>query len=233
LQPQLYRSRSRLLISLPGNDYYAIDKGNQYFSSLLPKVAVSQKFFEGLFSDSQSNFNLDRSYFGSDYRSQMKTWSETLDIHMETQGIIAVDVYHRNPDQAKQISLALDNYLTGENQYFQEMGDKAKLEIIDQPIVSRYPVKPNLAGNALASLILGMIIGIASMFFKPKIRMKMKEVEGRVKKENKKVEYIPVENMDFLKENVVNIDMGNSQNQEIDRREPDAPIRGNIGNILK
>lgn len=228
LQPQLYRSRSKLLVTMYGNDYYAIDKGNQYFASLLPKIASSQSFFNDLFSGSADTYGLDRAYFGSTYREEMRAWERTMSISMDAQGILTVDIYHSNPEQAKQISMALDNYLIAKESYFQQLADKADIKIIDQPIVSRYPVKPDLAGNAVAAMILGALIGAAMELSRS--GEKKKKTDKAVKEA--KTEYIPVKDMDFLKDNVVvEIKEGTPERQPAPV-DTDNHFRGNIGNVM-
>lgn len=229
LQPQLYRSRSRLLVSMYGNDYYAIDKGNQYFASLLPKVAGSQSFFSDLFSANQQAYGLDASYFGSGSREQMRAWQKTAELRMDAQGILTIDIFHRNPDQARQISLALSNYLISEGSYFQELHEKADIKIIDQPLVSRYPVKPDLVGNGLTSLILGTLIGAARELARDGNRKKKK---ATVAIKEPKTEYIPVKNLDFLKDNVV-VEVREEKSQPSGETAPEpVRFRGNIGNII-
>jgi len=167
-----YRSSSRLLIIQDNTslDPYSLSTSNQYLGSLLSEAAYSGSFFELL---SASDSQVDWTYFGSAYKDQIQKWKETVAIqNVGNTGIIQIDIYHPNPSQARAISLAVNNLLIAKNGLYQNGGKNLKLEIIDQPVLSSWPVRPNLPLNFSAALILGLLFGLSYVYYFPTKRVK-------------------------------------------------------------
>jgi len=175
-----YRSSSRLLIiqDNPSLDSYNLAKSNQYLGSLLTEAAYSGSFFELL---SSSDSRIDWSYFGSNYKDQVKKWKETISVqNVGDTGIIQIDIYYPDQTQAKNISLAVNNLLIAKNGLYQNSGDNLKIKIIDQPILSSWPVKPNLLLNFITALILGTLFSFSYVYYFPAKKVK-KESVARIK----------------------------------------------------
>ncbi|MCX6797919.1 MAG: Wzz/FepE/Etk N-terminal domain-containing protein [Candidatus Falkowbacteria bacterium] len=167
-QPLKYRSKSRLLIIQNINaDPYTLSQSNQYLSNLFSEVIYSSSFFD--LTSSNSQFNIDKNYFSGNYKKQMKTWGKTVEAKsVGNTGIIEIDIYHQDPAQAKQISLAVNNTLMTQSFNYQGTDqNQIKFNVIDQPIVSDYPVKPNLIVNLGGSLIFGLIFSFFYLYLFP------------------------------------------------------------------
>lgn len=158
LQPLKYSVKSRLLIAqnISGADPYTVSKSNQYLSNLFSQVIYSSSFFDLV---NNAGYNIDDSYFGYNYKRQMKTWKKTVRARsVGDTGILEVYVYHPNTYQAQQISLAVNHVLINQSSNYQKAGNHVSISVIDQPLTSNYPVKPNIILN----LIFGLIIGLSS-----------------------------------------------------------------------
>ncbi len=165
-QPLKYRARSRLLIIQEGtfSDPYTVAKSNQYLSSLLSEATYSGSFFELL---TASGYNVDWSYFGNDYKTQLKKWKQTIVAkNVNDTGVMEIDVYHPDAYQVRQIALAVANALVSQNKDYQGLGD-IKIKVIDQPVVSAWPVKPNLPLNFGAAGLIGLITGLIYVYYFP------------------------------------------------------------------
>ncbi len=168
LQPLKYEAKSRLLIvqNVAGIDPYTVSKSNQYLSSLFAQVVHSNSFFD-LVTNS-SNFDIDKSYFQSTYKKQMEVWEKSIAASsLNDTGIIEISIYHPNPYQAKELALAANDVLINQGFNYQGGGDNIKVKIIDQPLVSDYPVKPNIIFNLIAFSLLGLIAGASYLYFFP------------------------------------------------------------------
>jgi capsular polysaccharide biosynthesis protein len=168
LQDFKFSSKSKVLVVQEGYgrvDPYAVSRSVEYLSDLFSRVTYSNSFFMMVMD---SNFEFDRSYFGSDSVKQMKTWEKTLGVKtVENSGIINVSVFHPDARQAKQINLAVNQVLINNNQNYQGLGDSVKISVIDQPVVSKYPVKPNLILNFFFIVGLSLVFGLMYIYLFP------------------------------------------------------------------
>lgn len=156
-----YRAESRLLIVqtfAPGTDPYAVAKANEYLSNVLANVTSSNLFFNLVM---ESDFGIDKNYFNIAPEKQMKLWKKTVKAQAQNDsGIIAVTVYHSEKTQAEQILLAIDEVVKNKHTSFHGWGDKVEIKVINQPIISQYPVKPNIPANIGIGVVLGVVFSL-------------------------------------------------------------------------
>lgn len=166
-QPLKYRSRSRLLIVQPNAsaDAYTVARSNEYIGSLISRVIYSGSFLDSLKS---SNTVFDRNYFSGTYKDSVKKWNKTVFARSGGDtGIIDIEMYHTNPEEAKRLSLAVNQLITsGEGPYKFESGEN-RITVIDQPVVSTFPVKPNLPVNLSLSLLFGFLAACSYIYLFP------------------------------------------------------------------
>lgn len=222
-QPLRYESKSRLLIiqNVSGSDPYTISKSNQYLSGLFAQVIYSNSFLD-LVTNSQG-FDVDKNYFQTSYKQQMKLWNKTVAARsLGDTGIIEISVYHTNPYQAKQLALAVNNVLINQSFNYQGSGENVKVKVIDQPLVSDYPVKPNIIFNLTAFLALGILASLTYLYLAPE--KKRRYLENRQANDSFKIEThfndLPRQDISVNNENQNN---NYNQNQQ---------MQGNIDNIL-
>jgi capsular polysaccharide biosynthesis protein len=184
LSPLKYSSQSRLLVvqNTTGNDPYVISKSNEYLGNLFAQVVYSGSFYN-LVMDSP--YDINKSYFSGNYNEQMKTWNKTVETKtISDTGIIEINVYHPNSYQAQQISLAINDILMNKNSNYQGNGQAVKVNIIDQPLVSNYPVKPNLLENFFVALASGLLLSIFYVYLFPEPRY---DIRLRSKSKSKEI----------------------------------------------
>lgn len=226
LQPLKYSVKSRLLISqnLSGADPYTVSKSNQYLSNLFSQVVYSSSFFN---LANSSGFNIDVSYFGSDYKSQMKTWQKTIEARsVGDTGIMEIYIYHPNTYQAQQIAIAVNQTLISKSFNYQQGGDQVAISVIDQPLTSSFPVKPNLILNFIVAILLGLTSASLWIYFSTE-----KEQVIKVKKPAT----ITYQKVETNRENAENINPEapfNLPTTETKTENHNQP-RGNINNILR
>ena len=59
---------------------------------------------------------------------------------------------------------AINYNLITKNNYYHGLGDKVTLKVIDEPLVSNWPAKPNLPLNFGLAIVLGVLIGLAQIY---------------------------------------------------------------------
>jgi len=234
LFPLRYEASSRLLITQETGmaDAYTVSRSNEYLGNLFAQVARSASFFD-LVSNSQ--YNIEQSYFQGTYAQKMKTWRNTVQTRtLSDSGIIEVKVYHTSPYQAQQIALAVNDVMINKNTNYQGNGDKVKINIIDQPLVSSYPVKPNILQNTLLAIVFSTIFALFYIYILPERRYdwrlfgSKKQQRRHYNKEaatNAVWQYLPYENQNPSSN-------AETPNPESIPNENLAP-QGNINNILR
>jgi len=159
LFPLQYSSTMRLLIiqkQLSSADPYTAIKASERISDNLGQIIYTTSFFDKVMN---ARFNIDQSVFKAQDSKRRKQWSEMIDTAViRGTGMLQVAVYHTDQQQAEQISRAIAFVLTTEGWQYVGGGD-LDVKLVDQPLVSRFPVKPNVPANAVAGFTLGLIAG--------------------------------------------------------------------------
>ena len=170
INPLKYSAKSRLLVVQNSNgvDPYTVSKSNEYLGNLFSQIAYSGSFYNMVL---ESPYDIDKNYFSGDYNKQIKTWGKTISTKtLSDTGIIEVNIYHPNPYQAQQIALAVNDILINKNSNYQGSGQSIKVNIIDQPLVSNYPVKPNLPQNLVIALMASLLFSLFYIYIFPEER---------------------------------------------------------------
>jgi capsular polysaccharide biosynthesis protein len=190
-QPLKYSSSLRLLVvqdsGAVAGDPYAMARSNEYLSDVLSKVTYSTSFYGRAMS---AGFNIDKAYFGNTNKKAAKNWNKTIEVKkINNTGIISVTAYHPEPGQAERIARAVGYVLITQNQNYHGLGDKVSLKLLDEPINSAWPVKPNLLLNAALSLFLGLVFGLIYVY-----------LFGEAKNDNVSGYGEPTQSEDWIKE---------------------------------
>ncbi len=159
LFPLRYSSTMRLLIiqkQLSASDPYTAIKATESISDNLSQIVYTTSFFDKVMA---AKFNIDQSIFPTDEIKKRKLWREMIGTSViRGSGMLSVAVYHKDPEQATQIARAIAFVLTTEGWQYVGGGD-LQVKLVDEPLQSRWPVKPNVPQNAFAGFVLGIIAG--------------------------------------------------------------------------
>ncbi|MEY4723348.1 MAG: hypothetical protein RLZZ324_861 [Candidatus Parcubacteria bacterium] len=159
LFPLQYSSTMRLLIiqkQLSAADPYTAIKATEGISDNLSQIIYTTSFFDKVMS---AKFNIDETVFKTDPTKRRKQWRDMIGTQViRGSGMLQITVYHKDPAQATQIGRAIAFVLTTEGGSYVGGGD-LQVQLVDDPLQSRWPVKPNVPANAFAGLVLGIIVG--------------------------------------------------------------------------
>lgn len=244
LQSFKYGTKSKLLViqkGASGVDPFAVSRSVEYLSGLFSQVVYSNSFFESVVKS--EGYNIDANYFTSDSTKQMKLWRRTVSAKsLENTGIINISVYHPDPVQAKQIALAVNNVLMTQNARYQGLGDSVEVSILDQPIVSNYPIKPNLLLNFAVILFGSLAAGFIYVYIFPEDKYSLR-LMGQQKTVKGNAKWVNEQN--FLNTNDLKNELDGDKHVQTplnqapgfnskpaQNREFNPENRGNIGNIL-
>ncbi len=160
-----YSSTSQLLVVQEYNgavDAYTASKSSEHLSSVLASVVRSNSFFTKVMTSGPS---INSAYFGSTPESQIKEWGKTVSAQsINDSGIIAINVYHPDRLEAEKIAGVVNYVLMTQHSAYDGAGESVKVRLIDQPVTSRIPVKPNIPLIIGSSLIFSFIFSLIYIY---------------------------------------------------------------------
>lgn len=163
-----YSTKSKILVIQEGAgrvDPYSVSRSVEYLSDLLTRVIYSNSFYESVIG---TDFNIDKKYFGDSSIKKSKIWKKTISAKsLEDSGIINISVYHPDNYQASQIALAVNHILITKHQNFHGLGSSVKISVIDQPVASAYPNKPNIIYALLVIIASSLFFGLIYIYLFP------------------------------------------------------------------
>lgn len=159
LQPLRYSSTVRLLITqtnATGVDPYTAIKSTERIGQNLSELVYSSSFFNAVMNQG----GIDRDYFAIDEIDKRKEWQRAVETGVVPgTGIMQVVAYHKDRAQAIAIAVGVAKELaTQAPNYY---GYSVRLQIIDDPLPSRFFAKPDFLQNSVFGLLFGFLIGSA------------------------------------------------------------------------
>ncbi|MDI3496437.1 MAG: hypothetical protein PWQ35_458 [Patescibacteria group bacterium] len=228
IQPLKYRVSSRLLVTQNSDntDAYSLSRSNEYLGNLFATVVYSGSFYDKVLN---SKYNVDKNYFAGDYSKQLKRWNRTVATKTKQDtGIIEINIYHPQVSEARKIALAVNDILINNNQDYHG-GKNVEISVIDQPLASNYPVKPNIAANSLLAIAISFLFSLFYIYVFPEERYSLYVFGKKSVKKNKSKK---------IKNNQGEINVKpDLEYKEIINEEEDQNIeeelKGNISNIIR
>ena len=72
---------------------------------------------------------------------------------------MTIKVYHTDVAQAELVASTIATVLTEQGTDFTS-GTNIEIRVVDQPLNSKWPVRPNILVNAFSGLVLGLLAGV-------------------------------------------------------------------------
>lgn len=166
IQPLKYSATVRLLITqtnVTGLDPYTAVKSTERIAQNLSEVVYTSSFFNAV----MSNGEIDRDYFPIDEISKRKIWRNTLETGVAPgTGVMTVTAYHTSREQATQLAIRVAQEIAKQApNYF---GYSVRVQVIDDPLPSRFFAKPDLVRNGLMGSMAGFLAVTAWVLSKPR-----------------------------------------------------------------
>jgi len=153
-----------------GTDIYSINRSNEYLSSVLSEVVKSDSFYSEVI---QAGFNIDADYFNQEGNSRdvLKKWGQTAEARPAIDsGMINISIFHPDRSEAEKIARAVNFVLVTKNQNYHGGGENVVIKVIDKPVVSEWPIKPNIPLNLSLALVIGLVIAFTYIYLFPEER---------------------------------------------------------------
>ena len=188
-QPLKYRSSMNLLVIQEGKeslDYYTASKSTQYLSDILAQVIYSTSFYDNVMN---SGYKISNTFSESEQKRK-KQWQKTIETKvLKDTGIISINAYSTKRDQAEQIVQAVSHVIKTKHSIYHGSGNMVKVSIIDKPITSNWPVRPNLFSNLAIAIILGFFGSLWFNYLFPEAKVNINFSLGKKRKENNNSEF--------------------------------------------
>lgn len=159
VQPLKYSSTVRLLILQEGAgslDAFTVSRSEERLAENLATIVYTTTFFDQVLS---SGFDINPALFPEEDRKRRKAWAKTLSTTVARgTGLLTIGAYHQDVNQAEQIARAVAFVLSQRAGEF--TSGQTQVRLIDAPLNSRWPVKPNVINNAISGFALGIFVGI-------------------------------------------------------------------------
>jgi len=159
LQPLRYSATERILITqtnAAGFDPYTAIKSTERIAQNLSEIIYTSSFFNAVMAKAQ----VDASYFPSDEIDKRTKWKQTIETQVDTgTGLMSIIAYHPDRVQAIELSVRVAQELaSAAPNYF---GYSVRVQIIDDPLPSRFFAKPDFLRNGLLGAVVGFLLASA------------------------------------------------------------------------
>ncbi|MFA6131784.1 MAG: hypothetical protein WC702_01785 [Patescibacteria group bacterium] len=160
VQPLKYSSTVRLLIlqeNASSLDAYTASRSVERLAENLATIVYTTSFFDQVMS---AGFEIDQSVFPDREDKKRKAWGKMVSASVSRgNGLLTLAAYHVDVDQAEQIVNAMAYVLTQQATSYLSGGD-ISVRVVDTPLNSRWPARPNIPSNAFSGLVLGGLTGV-------------------------------------------------------------------------
>lgn len=159
LFPLEYRADAGVYIiskSRYGVDPYTVVKSAEQVGQNITQILKTQDFFDKVMISVPLTFNKSQFQNVTD-RVRAKRWQKTVDgsVVFGT-GVLNVSAYNHNPLQAKILAGALVDTLVAQG--YEYVGGDVTIKQVNKPIVTQFPVRPNLPLNAALGFLIGILL---------------------------------------------------------------------------
>ena len=159
VRPLEYSSTARLQITqeLGAVDAYTAARSAERIADDLAAAVYFSEFYKDAVEDSAS---IEEDYFPEDETKKRKKWEKTITTSVSRgTGILTIKAYHPDIRQAEAIALSVADVLT-EKGWTYTSGSNITIRLVDTPLNSKWPVRPNILVNAFSGFILGGLAGV-------------------------------------------------------------------------
>jgi capsular polysaccharide biosynthesis protein len=165
IKPMEYSSQVSLLIIQkinPNLDAYTAARAAEKLGKNLTSVIYTTSFYEKVI---HSNFDL-KLNLPTTEREKRKAWQKKVDAKIDPDtSIIQITAYDQDRNEAEKLAQVISYILSTEGKEYHGGGDDIVIKPVNTALTSDYPTRPNIVLNLLASVVLGLILGLLIVFW--------------------------------------------------------------------
>jgi len=156
IQPFEYRARTGFLIvqnQTQGLDAYAAAKASERLATNLANIIKTDSFYQKVLSTGLNNIELPEKE-----SARRKAWEKMVNTQIaQESSIMTVDVFYKDKLKAEKVSKAIALVLVNDSAEYHGGGSSVIIKMVNTPLVSNYPVRPNIIFNVFSALMIGLI----------------------------------------------------------------------------
>lgn len=160
--PLEYSSSARFLILQKNQsslDPYTALKSAEQIGDTLSQVIYTSLFFDRVF---QTDPSIKQSLFSQSERKKRKVWKRIISTQSgRGSGFLTLTVYHHDRSEARKIIQAITHVLVNEG--WQYVNSDIVVRVVDAPLDSRFPVRPDIPMNVAMGCIIGLAGGMVGI----------------------------------------------------------------------
>ena len=139
-----------------GLDAYSALKSAEAIGDNISQIIYTTSFFDKVMQDNPNIKNI----WSTDETKKRNQWQDMIKTNvLYGTGLVDITVYHKDKDQAALIASTIADVLSKEGRNYFGMNN-LQIIMVSSPLLSKYPVKPNLLLNTFMGLLLGLLGGI-------------------------------------------------------------------------
>ena len=159
LFPLQYRADAQVLIisrTRTGVDPYTVVKSAERVGENIAAVMKTDDFFAKV--KDQKGYTIDwRPFTNLPERDKRKRWQKTVQASVVYgTGVLNVGAYDENAETARSLAGAVVDTLAARG--WEYVGGDVTIKVVNAPVSTRWPVRPNLIVNVMAGLVAGMLL---------------------------------------------------------------------------
>lgn len=176
-QPLEYRSQASVLVipkARANIDGYQATRSAEKYALTLSSVIPTMSFYNKVVVANPEIASL----FPKEEEKQREKWQKDMQASVVPEtGILNLSAYSRKRDNAQKILFAAINVLEKEGPAYLGGTSAALIYMIDTPIASSLPVRPNYPLNILGGIIVGLLVGSVIVFVRSESFIAREELE--------------------------------------------------------
>lgn len=168
-QPLEYRAEASIMV-IPGftGDGYQASRSAEKYATTLTSILPSMSFYQKV---AVADPRVTGSFQGSDTKVR-RAWKKAIDGTVKPNtGIVDLKVYTRERLASEEVMAAVLRVLEEEGASYLGGNASVLLYTINQPLVSRFPVRPNYPVNLLGGFVFGVLISAVVLVARSELRV--------------------------------------------------------------
>lgn len=164
IQPLEYSSVASVLIIHkinPNLDAYTAARAAEKLSNNLTEIIHTTAFLDSLSASYGNDFDFN---LAKTEKEKRRVWEKKVVANViPNTSIVKITAYDKNPIQAEKLVFFVANTLITRGEEYHGGGKDIVIKLINKPLTSKYPTRPNTALNLAVSLIFGLLAGYLTM----------------------------------------------------------------------
>jgi len=157
--PPYYSATTQVLIisrDRSGVDPYTQAKSAERIGENLAQIMQTTDFLNKVMTSGAASFDKTRWQNLSD-RDLRKQWQRDVEGAMAYgSSLLNIKVYSRTKDDAKAFAIAVTETVSSRG--WEYVGGDVAIKVVNDPLISRFPARPNYIINALVGFVLGLLL---------------------------------------------------------------------------